>query len=195
LQDKQFSQACENNKSFILEALQKHFSKTRCALEIGSGTGQHAIYFAEHLAHLQWHCSDQIEYHNGINAWIDEFPRVNLHRPIALKFPFDSLPSIKFDGVFTANTAHIMLKEQVISMMQKVSNGLDKNGVFCQYGPFTIKGEFSSQSNIDFHQHLLAEGCGGYRGIEELQDWAPKLKLVDILPMPANNLMLVWLKS
>lgn len=194
MQDKPFSQACENNKSFIVGQLKKYFSKASCALEIGSGTGQHAVYFAEHLPHLQWYCADQVDYHDGINAWIDDFPSENLHRPIALKFPFDDLPNINFDAVFTANTAHIMLQDQVISMMQKVSNGLARNGVFCQYGPFTIKGEFSSQSNIDFHQHLLNEGCGGYRGIEELQIWAPQLRLVEVVPMPANNVMLVWHK-
>jgi cyclopropane fatty-acyl-phospholipid synthase-like methyltransferase len=194
VEDKPFSQACENNKPYILDALLTQFCKVNRVLEIGSGTGQHAIYFAANLPHIDWHCADQYEYHKGINAWINEFPSANLHRPTALSFPDDSLPSEKFDAVFTANTAHIMLAHQVQSMMQKVAKKLPQNGVFCQYGPFIIDGEFSSQSNQDFHHQLLENGCGGYRSIEELQAWAPSLTLIERITMPANNLLLVWHK-
>lgn len=194
MQDKPFSQACENNKPFILKELLKHFAKASKVLEIGSGTGQHAVYFAANLSHLQWYCSDQSDYHSAINAWIDDTPSENLHRPVALSFPDDDLPLVEFDAIFTANTAHIMQNDQVKAMMQKVAAKLPSKGVFCQYGPFTIKGQFSSHSNLDFHQHLLDIGCGGYRGIEELQQWAPSLKLLAPITMPANNMLLVWYK-
>lgn len=193
--EKPFSQACENNKPFILDQLRKYFANTQRVLEIGSGTGQHAVYFAHNLPHLEWHCADQREYHEGINAWIDDYPSHNLHRPFSLSFPKDPWPKVDLDGVFTANTAHIMLKDQVQSMMKSIALHLPPNGVFCQYGPFTIKGEFSSQSNADFHQKLIESGRGGYRGIEELEQWVPSLRLTEVLDMPANNLLLVWRKT
>jgi hypothetical protein len=193
--DKPFSQACENNKSFILDELRKHFVNANRVLEIGSGSGQHAVHFAPNLPHLQWHCADQTEYHSAINAWIDDFPSDNLHRPINLSFPTDPWPPLHFDGVFTANTAHIMLKDQVELMMKTIAEQLPKGGVFCQYGPFTINGKFSSQSNADFHEQLIENGRGGYRGIEELEAWVPSLALKEIVSMPANNLMLIWHKD
>ena len=194
LYDKPFSQSCENNKHAILAQLKMHFVNVKKVLEIGSGTGQHAVFFAKHLEYLQWYCADQIEYHEGINAWISDEPSTNLHRPVALSFPDDDLPQTDFDGIFTANTAHIMQTNQVQNMMYKVSKTLPTDGVFCQYGPFIINGEFSSQSNIEFHQHLLDIGCGGYQSIENLQVWAPNLHLEDVVSMPANNNMLVWHK-
>jgi cyclopropane fatty-acyl-phospholipid synthase-like methyltransferase len=194
LQGKPFSQPCENNKGFILAELLKHFSEVSKVLEIGSGNGQHAVHLAANLPHLEWYCADQLEYHDGINAWIDDFPSTNLHRPVALRFPHDCLPDEDFDAVFTANTAHIMLTHQVQSMLQKVAEKLPSRGVFCQYGPFTIDGEFSSKSNVDFHHHLIDIGYGGYKGIEELKVWAPSLRLSEVVTMPANNLLLVWHK-
>jgi len=195
MHDKPYSQACENNKAFILEALTEHFADLNRVLEIGSGTGQHAVHFAPNLPHLNWHCADQVEYHGGINAWIDEFPSPNLHRPIEIRFPEVVWPSIVFDGVFTANTAHIMLKPEAKLMMQTIQKKLPPLGVFCQYGPFTIDNKFSSQSNADFHEELINSGRGGYCDIAQLQAWAPELNLVEIKQMPANNLLLVWHKN
>jgi len=193
--DKPFSQACENNKAVILTELQRHFAEQTRVLEIGSGTGQHAVYFAANLTHLEWHCADQLDYHNGINAWIDDFPSPNLHRPIELNFPGTPWPAILVDAVFSANTAHIMLESQAKLMMTSIEQNLPIGGVFCQYGPFTVDGKFSSQSNADFHAKLIDLGRGGYRDIEELKAWAPLLTLVEIKQMPANNLLLTWHKQ
>lgn len=193
--DKPYSQACENNKAFILAELTQHFAKVNNVLEIGSGTGQHAVFFAPNLPHINWYCADQSEYHEGINGWIDEYPSPNLHRPIALKFPNVAWPNEQVDGIFTANTAHIMLEAQVKSMMLTIQNKLPLGGVFCQYGPFTIDGKFSSQSNAEFHDKLIDSGRGGYRDIAELQGWALQLSLMEIKQMPANNLLLVWHKK
>jgi len=202
--DKPFSQACENNKGPILKILLEAFANTNRVLEIGSGTGQHAVHFAANLPHLNWHTADQEDYLDGINAWIDEFPSENLHRPVKLSLPNDPWPIVNaavednekanFDAYFTANTAHIMQKYQVQYMMKQVNRRLPSRGVFCQYGPFTIDFKFSSESNADFHQKLLESGRGGYRDISELENWAPDLTLANIVNMPANNLMLIWYK-
>lgn len=192
--EKPFSQPCENNKDPILDHLKNYFSRSKRVLEIGSGTGQHAVHFAANLPHLNWHCADQHEYHQGINAWISEYPSDNLHAPVALSFPDDNIPDIAFDAVYTANTAHIMLEHQVANMMQQVASALPKGGVFCQYGPFIVDGKFSSKSNADFHQKLIESGYGGYRDVDELRQWAPAFNLSHIHKMPANNLLLVWRK-
>lgn len=191
-----FSQACENNKHAILAILIDAFAHAKQVLEIGTGTGQHAVHFAQNLPHLDWHCADQTQYHEGILAWMKQFPSANLVAPIALHLPQDDWPMPRdrsvFDAYFTANTAHIMQQAEVKFLMQSIDQRLPKDGVFCQYGPFTQDGQFSSQSNADFHQRLVSEGYGGYRDLQELADWAPSLKLCDVISMPANNLMLIW---
>lgn len=204
--DKPFSQACENNKGPILKVLGEAFARANNVLEIGSGTGQHAIYFAPNLPHLQWHSADQEEYHEGIHAWIDEHPSPNLYPPLPLSLPNDAWPrpssnkankpelDVEFDAYFTANTAHIMLKDQVKFMMEQVNKRLPEAGVFCQYGPFTVDFRFNSQSNADFHEKLLDSGRGGYRDLSELTAWAPDLILTHVIDMPASNLMLIWQK-
>jgi cyclopropane fatty-acyl-phospholipid synthase-like methyltransferase len=194
-----FSQPCENNKRAILDLLTGAFEDLSQVLEIGSGTGQHAVYFAKHLPHLTWHCADQVEYHAGINAWIKEYPTPNIVPPISLKIPQERWPTPNdeavFDGYFSANTAHIMQKHEVQALMRSIDEHLPADGVFCQYGPFTQNGVFNSQSNADFHQSLIENGYGGYRDLQELQKWAPNLSLTQCIDMPANNLMLMWRRA
>ncbi|WP_394221980.1 DUF938 domain-containing protein [Alteromonas gracilis] len=193
--DKPFSQACENNKRVILRVLEQAFANCRQVLEIGSGTGQHAVFLAEHLPHLIWHTSDQPHYHQGISAWIDEANVGNLKHPIPFTIGHDAFPHIDVDGVFTANTAHIMQREEVKLLMELVASHLPQGGMFCQYGPFTHSGKFTSESNQAFHLSLLERGYGGYRDINELTEWAPGLRLIKTIDMPANNHMLVWQKA
>lgn len=192
--DKPFSQACENNKQPILEVLQQNFAACQRVLEIGSGTGQHAVYFAKKLPHLEWHTSDAEANHAGINAWIKAEPSPNLHKPFSLVIGQDSWPQGNYDAVFSANTAHIMQKYEIKLMMQLINDALPSGGVFCQYGPFNKNGEYSSQSNADFDLHLKSNGYGGIRDIQDLQYWARDLQLVEQVNMPANNLTLVWRK-
>lgn len=192
---KPFSQACENNRQPILAVLQRAFAHSRRVLEIGSGTGQHAVYFAKHLPHLQWHTSDQQQYHAGIIQWLKDEPASNLHFPMTYQVGHDAFPIRAVDAVFTANTAHIMQPQEVAIMMNQVVQALPHGGVFCQYGPFLHQGQFSSQSNRDFHHKLITQGYGGYQDIATLQQWAPDLALRNVHTMPANNLLLEWVKN
>lgn len=193
--DKPFSQACENNKGPILDILREAFAKARHVLEIGSGTGQHAVHFGAGLPHLVWQTSDQVEYHDGITAWLDDVGLANVRYPIKLKIGRDIVSPDTYDGIFTANTAHIMQRDEVRLLMQTVSHVLPAGGIFCQYGPFTLNGEFSSDSNRAFHHSLIERGYGGYRDISELKAWQKSLVLLKQYEMPANNLMLVWKKT
>lgn len=192
--EKPFSQACENNKRPILAILERAFANSKVVLEIGSGTGQHATFFAQHLGHLVWHTSDQVQYHQGINAYIDELSLTNIIRPRPLKVGEDSFPEIGADAFFSANTAHIMQKQEVMLLMHSISEQLPPGGVFCQYGPFTQNGKFNAKSNEEFHHSLLERGYGGYRDIDELREWAGLLSLAEVIDMPANNHMLIWKK-
>ena len=192
--DKPFSQACENNKAVILDALTSRFAQTRWVLEIGSGTGQHAVHFAQGLPHLIWQTSDQLQYHAGIELWLAEAMLPNVRAPLAFAIGEHTWPTDEFDAVFSANTAHIMQRHEVQLMMQQIAKNLPDDGIFCQYGPFTQGGQFNSQSNADFHQHLVSQGYGGYRDLDELQLWADGMALRDIATMPANNLLLTWRK-
>lgn len=190
-----YSQACENNQAPILQVLSQHFANTRKVLEIGSGTGQHCVYFARRLSHLFWQPSDLIVNHPSILAWQQQQPSDNLGPPIAFCVGQHPWPLIEVDGVFTANTTHIMQPSEAKLMMQLVAENLPVGGFFCQYGPFNINGGYTSESNRQFDQSLQAQGYGGIRDIDELTDWAQGLELCDKVPMPANNLTLVWSKK
>lgn len=200
---KPYSQACENNKLPILEVLKRVFATASSVLEVGSGTGQHAVFFAPHLSHVRWQTSDQPEYHEGIAMWLEDEPAANLHAPIAFTIGVDSLSRVaqaantQFDAVFTANTTHIMQVHEAELMLKTVAENLPENGVFCQYGPFNIDGKYTSDSNRAFDESLKQRGCGGIRDIAELQSWVEGLglSLVENNDLPANNRLLVWRKK
>ncbi len=191
---KPFSQACENNKGPILSILQRELANAQQVLEIGSGTGQHAVHFGANLTHLTWQTSDQPEYHAGIKSWLADAELQNVLPPLNVTIGETTLPSNVYDAIFTANTAHIMQRHEAKLMMQQIGHTLPQGGVFCQYGPFTQDGEHSSVSNRDFDRSLREQGYGGYRDISELKHWANLLTLQQVNSMPANNLLLVWRK-
>ena len=192
--EKPFSQACENNKAPILAVLKEVLKYANAVLEIGSGTGQHAVHFAPCLPHLRWYFSDVEANHAGINAWFNEFPAANLIAPCRLMLGLDPWPNLDVDAIYTANTTHIMQNHEVKLMMELVQQHLPIGGVFCQYGPFRQGGEFSSQSNRDFDQSLRERGYGGVQDVDTLKGWAKGLALTAKMAMPANNLCLIWHK-
>ncbi|MFT4938273.1 MAG: hypothetical protein ACI88A_001297 [Paraglaciecola sp.] len=194
MMNRPFSQACENNKGPISEQLKGYFAGSKKVLEIGSGTGQHAVYFAPKLAHLTWQTSDIPNNHAGINSWLDDYPADNLCAPISFTIGQDEWPEMDIDGVFTANTTHIMQVAEAQEMMRLVGQRLPVGAVFCQYGPFNVDGNYTSDSNRNFDQHLKNEKCGGIRDIAELQKWAGTMQLCAQIQMPANNFLLVWRK-
>lgn len=195
---KPFAEACEQNKQPILDVLQREFAHTTAVLEIGSGTGQHAVFFAEHLPHLHWHCSDMPANLAGIALWLNEFPRVNLHGPSELDVLQANWPDQKFDGVFSANTTHIMHWPMVEQMFAGIGSRLPPEGKFCLYGPFNYQGCYSSDSNARFDQWLKQrDPHSGIRDVAELQRLAKQagLLLRQDHAMPVNNRILVWQKQ
>jgi len=192
---KRFSQACENNKRPIVDELIREFTNSTKVLEIGSGTGQHAAWFASALPHVIWQPTDVSENHQSIKQWVAEARCENVLAPNPFFIGKDKWVFTDIDAVFTANTAHIMQIDEALLLIQEVSENLQNNGVFCQYGPFKIDGKCTSESNQAFDLSLREQGYGGIRDIEELQGHAQNLTLERKIPMPANNFLLVWRKG
>ena len=195
---KPYAESCDQNRDPILAVLRGEFADCRSILEIGSGTGQHAVYFARHLPHLDWQTSDCREYHPGIQAWLEEAALPNVRPPLALDVRLDAWPDCAFDGVFSANTVHIMGWEEVESMFAGIGRVLAPGGRFCLYGPFNYLGRYTSDSNARFDAWLKArDPRSGVRHFEDLDALARAagLQLLRDHAMPANNRILVWEKD
>ncbi len=192
-----FSQASESNKVAILDVIRHLFLENQTVLEIGSGTGQHGVFFAENLPGVIWQCADQVAYHDTISQRINAAGLPNLRHPIALEAISFDWTSIKVDAVFTANTAHIMSWSAVVAMFKGVSQCL-LEGSFVQYGPFNRDGKFTSPSNQQFHDSLVkSDPAMGIRDDARLIEVAREfgMTLIDDIAMPANNRILVWSKK
>jgi len=194
---KPFSEACEQNKDPILAVLRRYFTEPGTILEIGSGTGQHAVYFGNALAHLYWQPSDVAENLPGVRLWLEEAKLPNVAEPLVLDSTDPHWPVEQVDGVYSANTAHIMHWPAVEAMFRGVGRVLRPGGYFCLYGPFNENGAFTSESNAHFHMSLQMRDPGmGIRDKADLEDLARKagLERVDDVVMPVNNFTLVWQK-
>ncbi len=192
---KPFSQACENNKRPILEVLQRRLGDVSSVLEIGSGTGQHAVFFAEQLPHLQWRTSDLVENHAAIRQWIDDAKLPNVLAPVALDVTEPHWPIGPVPAVFSANTAHIMAWPVVQAFLQGVGRVLAPGGLFLLYGPFNYEGGYTSESNARFDEWLAQRDPeSAIRHFEDVEreSRTAGLSLVEDVAMPANNRLLVW---
>jgi cyclopropane fatty-acyl-phospholipid synthase-like methyltransferase len=191
------SAACERNKAPILDVLRVELASARDVLEIGSGTGQHAVFFAASLPHLVWHTSDRVENHESIRAWIDAEGTDNVRPPLALDVAH-AWPDRRFDAVFSANTAHIMSWPDVCAMFAGVGRVLAVGGCFLLYGPFSYDGRHTSASNADFDRMLRgrdpASGIRDAAAIDREAVAAGMHRTADYA-MPANNRILAWRKT
>lgn len=192
---KSFSEACERNRTPILGVLKQAVAECKTVLEIGSGTGQHAVYFAAQLPHLVWQTSDLPQHHADIKAWIDEVGLPNLRQPLALDVNDGDWPVVQADAVFSANTLHILSWLEVERMFRGIGRVLPADGVLVIYGPFNYGGRYTSESNARFDAELRArDPLSGIRDFEAVDCLSRKqdLHLVNDLAMPANNRSLVW---
>ena len=191
---KPWSEACERNRDPILAVLREHFADRRRVIEIGSGTGQHAVHFARHLPHLTWQASDVEENLPGIRLWFDEAALPNLPPPIALDVN-GPWPDERFDAAFTANTLHIMSWDEVRRLFAGLDRVLANDAVLAIYGPFNYGGKYTSASNAAFDASLKRRAPHmGIRDFEAVDELARNIgfSLVRDHPMPANNRTLVW---
>ncbi len=193
-----FSPSSERNKDPILEKLKTHLQNSSSVLEIGSGSGQHAIHFTKHLKHLDWQCSELPDFLNALNDNISSFSEHRFTKAIALNVTDEtawrSLSSI--DCLYTANTLHIMSWQSVIALFNNLKH-LPNLNTLAIYGPFKYQGKFTSASNQEFDLWLKArDKNSGIRNIEDIEKVAQKagFSLQVDHTMPANNQLLIWKK-
>ncbi len=194
---KPFAAACERNRDPILEVLRTHFADRRRVLEIGSGTGQHAVHFAAALPSLRWQTSDLPENLPGIRLWLDEARLPNLPPPLPLDV-CGTWPGAGYDAVFSANTLHIMSWEEVRRLFASIDQVLEDDAVLAIYGPFNYDGRFTSESNRAFDASLKARAPHmGIRDFEAVDGLARAIgfTLAEDRAMPANNRTVVWRRA
>jgi cyclopropane fatty-acyl-phospholipid synthase-like methyltransferase len=191
---KPFAPACERNRDPILAVLRTQFADRRNVLEVGSGTGQHAVYFAAAMPWLSWQCADLPTQLPGIRQWLDEAGLPNTPAPLALDVG-GPWPTGPYDAVFSANILHIVGWPEVEAFFAGVGQVLGAGGVLVVYGPFNAGGNYTSASNREFDAWLKArDPRSGIRDVEAVQALAARagLHAVDDVAMPANNRCLVW---
>ena len=204
------SAACERNRDPILAVLQKRFSDRRRVLEIGSGTGEHAVHFAAAMPNLVWQCSDHRDYLSGIRERLEDASLANTPAPFELQAVADPVPhfapppslptgidgvAIGYDAVFSANTLHIMSWPQVEAFFAALPTVLADAAVLVVYGPFHYDGRATSDSNRAFDEFLQArDPQSGLRDAAAVNRLAQSigLKLIADVEMPANNRCLIW---
>lgn len=190
--------AARRNREVILEVLQQEIHQDASVLEIGSGTGQHAVHFGAAMPGVTWQTSDRWQHHEGIEAWVSSSGLSNVLPPFELDVLNPPDISAHYDAVFSSNTAHIMSAEAVARMFALVGSLLPGNGLFCLYGPFNVDGAFTSDSNREFDQSLRTrDPAMGIRDLADLDRFAASngLSRVRRYAMPANNMIVVWQRS
>lgn len=195
---KPFAESCERNKTPILNVLKQYLVQAQTVLEVGSGTGQHAIHFAEQLPFLTWLTSDLEINHHAIRAWQNDAGLANVQGPHVLDLANPLWPVSEVETVFTANTLHIVSWRLVEAFFHGAAKALKAEGLLFVYGPFNYNGTFTSESNARFNQWLLdRDPQSGIREFEMVDLLAQRqgLTLLDDIAMPANNRMLVWQRN
>jgi cyclopropane fatty-acyl-phospholipid synthase-like methyltransferase len=192
------SDAAERNKVPILQIITQELANTRRVLEVGSGTGQHAVHFAAGMPHLSWQPSDFGEYLAPLRGRLEQDGPANLLPPLELDVRNHPWPVDAVDGIFSANTLHIMSLQAAGEFFRGVGNVLTRPGVLCIYGPFRYGGKYTSDSNAQFDEYLHSHyPGGGIKDFESIDGLARQqgLHLTADHAMPANNQLLVWKRS
>lgn len=195
--NKPLSEACLRNQAPIAAALKSLLPNPARLLEIGSGTGQHAVFCASELPNLIWQPSDLEQHHDGMMLWINEADLSNVLPPLVLDVD-QEWPLINVDHVFTANTVHYISAESVNNMFAKVSQLLPESGLFIMYGPVNENGKFTSEGNAGLDEWLktCVNPLAGIKDLADIERLAKdqQLLLIDNLEMPANNRLLIFKK-
>lgn len=191
-----FSPACERNKASIEKQLNRYLSDCKSVIEIGSGSGQHAMYFASKHAQLRWYTTEMSNNLMSLSTNLVRANATNVESPLLLDVSNkDHWPNQTFDLVYTANTLHIMSWQHVQCLFSSLSQICHANTVLAIYGPFKYDGQFTSESNGEFDKKLRQrDGYSGIRNQEEVNELAKQagFTLREDYEMPANNQLLIW---
>lgn len=195
---KPFIPAADTNRHAIAPVLERVLPAAGEVLEIGAGTGQHAVHFAACLPRLRWLATERPGQLDGLRAWIEDADLPNLAPPEPLDVEVCPWPVSRADAVYSANTAHFMSEAAVTAMFSGVSEVLEERGPFVLYGPFNYGGRYVSEGNRRLDAWLRAhDPVFGIRDFEALDALAASVGLVleEDCAMPANNRTLVWRRS
>ncbi|HTU62958.1 MAG TPA: DUF938 domain-containing protein [Polyangiales bacterium] len=189
--------APERNKAPILEVLQRALpSQGGRLLEVASGSGQHAAYFARALPAWTWLPSD-VDPRNlaSVAAYVEEAALPNLLPPLALDVCAEAWPVGELDALFNANMIHIAPWECCEGLLRGAGRYLRAGGVLVLYGPFRIGGDHTAPSNYEFDLDLRRrDPRWGVRDLETVAELARSLGLEhrETVAMPANNQCVVF---
>ena len=195
---KQFSSACERNQDPILGVLTEALPQAGLVLEIGSGTGQHAAYFAARLPHLIWQPTDLRENFPSIEAWVAEARAPNLRAPLQLDLLAPTWPLSAAQALVCINTIHIVRWQGVENLFAGAARVLPSGGTLFVYGPYRYAARALEPSNVQFDLWLKArDPLSGIRDFEAVQALALKnnFSLAGDRAMPANNRCIWWVKK
>lgn len=197
---KPISEPCLRNQSPILLVLETYFSSPGSVLELGCGTGQHAVFMAKNLPHLHWLPTDLAPAVTGAELWVKDAKQPNLANPKVLDvettdWPLANNSLQKWDYLYTSNTLHFVSWSKVEAIFRGASQCIKPEGVMAVYGPFNDQG-FTSEGNVQLNNWVITEVDpeAGLKEVEDVQSTAEKyqFKLIDQLQMPANNQMLIF---
>mgnify|MGYP000447856072 CR=1 FL=1 len=192
---KNFAPSCERNQTYILSVLQQYLQGRKTVLEIGSYSGQHALYLTKCLPSLVWQPTDIKRYIGDLSENLEPHLSEQLLSPKLLDVSHSgSWSSQNYDVMFTANTLHIMSWSSVIAFFSLAARVMKLSGMLFIYGPFNYHGEFTAPSNAEFDVWLkVRDAESGIRDFEAIQAQAMLngLSVVEDISMPANNRMLI----
>jgi hypothetical protein len=196
---KGFAPAAERNQQPILDVLRRVLPPTGIVLEVASGTGQHAIFFTEHLPTLRWQPTDTSpDALQSIGAWVADSTRDNILPPLELDVRSPQWPVTKADALLCINMIHISPWESTEALFQGASQLLAGGSPLVTYGPYRLHGEHTAPSNVAFDQSLRSRNARwGVRDIDELRELGGRTGFVleERVSMPANNMILVWTRD
>jgi Protein of unknown function (DUF938) len=197
---RQYAPATERNRQPILEVISQFLPKTGNILEISSGTGEHAVFFAPRLAPCRWIPSDCNPLAlDSIQSWCDYCPSPNLDRPLFIDVhqPIWAVETdnIPINAIVNINMIHISPWSACLALMAGASRILGQGGILYLYGPYKQQGHHTAVSNETFDFSLRAQNpAWGVRNLEDVVQEARNrgLQLLEVIPMPANNLSVVF---
>jgi cyclopropane fatty-acyl-phospholipid synthase-like methyltransferase len=190
-----FSPAADNNKDNILQALRPYLSGDLSVLEIGSGSGQHALHLAQALPNVTWQPTDRGTGFPDLVDNIAAYGGDNISPPVLLDLADDIWPVKRVDRIYSANVLHIIPEVLGERLLRNASKVLSERGFLLLYGPLKYEGNFTTPSNAQFDQWLKARnpesGVRDFEWVEHLTSQTG-LHLTADLAMPAHNQLLVF---
>jgi hypothetical protein len=200
MDNRQYAPATQRNREPILKILSEVLPIRSNVLEVASGTGEHAIFFADQLESCRWIPSDvNVLAQESIIAWKNACPVDNLELPLLIDVTQDNwhqeVVEHQINAIVNINMIHIAPWQACLGLMTGAAKILPKNGILYLYGPYKRNGEHTSLSNANFDRSLCDRNpLWGVRDLEAVIAAAAKqnLNLQQVIAMPANNLSVIF---